>query len=91
MPDETFLASSEIADDAELGTKVSLETGHPVEWCSEENYLFRLTAFREQLLKWINTEPYRKLEYTLISTSIFNFINVEKLGISVDTRLRTLT
>ena len=61
VPDETFLASSEVADDAELGTKVSVETGHPVEWCSEENYLFRLTAFRERLLEWINTEPYRKL------------------------------
>ena len=60
VQDEAFLANSEVADGAESGTKVSLESGHPVEWCSEENYLFRLTAFREQLLDWINTEPYRE-------------------------------
>ena len=62
MADETFLSDSDVADDAETGLKVSLESGHLVEWCSEENYLFRLTAFREQLLEWINTEPYREQE-----------------------------
>lgn len=60
VSDEVFLANSEITDSVELGTKVSLESGHPVEWCSEENYLFRLTAFREQLLEWIDNEPYRE-------------------------------
>ena len=60
VQDECFLANSEIADGAEPGSKVSLESGHTVEWCLEENYLFRLTAFREKLLEWINTEPYRK-------------------------------
>ncbi len=39
-----------------------METGNVVEWSSEENYLFRLTAFREKLLEWINTKPYRKEE-----------------------------
>ena len=60
VADETFLSDSDVADDVETGSKVSLESGHPVEWCSEENYIFRLTAFREQLLKWLNTEPYRE-------------------------------
>lgn len=60
MPDETFLADSDVVDNTETGSKVSLESGHPVEWCSEENYIFRLTAFKEQLLDWVNTEPYRE-------------------------------
>lgn len=37
-----------------------METGHLVEWSSEDNYLFKLTAFREQLLDWVNTQPYRE-------------------------------
>ncbi|XP_064383253.1 methionine--tRNA ligase, mitochondrial-like isoform X3 [Halichondria panicea] len=58
VPDETFLSSSQIVDGPEPGSKVSLESGHTLEWSSEENYMFRLTDFREKLLQWINTKPY---------------------------------
>lgn len=36
--------------EAELEVKVSAESGHTVEWLSEQNFKFRLSAFREQLL-----------------------------------------
>ena len=45
--------------------QISIESGHVVEWSSEENYLFRLTAFRDQLLDWVNTRPYREFIMSL--------------------------
>ena len=36
-----------------------METGHTLEWSSEENYMFKLTAFRDSLLEWIDAKPYR--------------------------------
>jgi methionyl-tRNA synthetase len=39
--------------------QVSMDSGHPVEWAQEVNYVFRLTSFRKQLLEWVSTEPYR--------------------------------
>jgi methionyl-tRNA synthetase len=35
----------------------SIETGKEVEWTEEENYHFRLSAFREPLLKWYGENP----------------------------------
>ena len=76
MPDECFLAESEVVDDPESGTKVSLESGHVVEWCSEENYLFRLTALRERLLNWIDTEPYREKQLIFLLIYFYQLIIV---------------
>ncbi|CAI8055682.1 Methionine--tRNA ligase, mitochondrial [Geodia barretti] len=58
VPDETFLSPSQATDGTEPGTKVSVETGHAVEWSSEENYMFRLSSFRDRLLEWIDSRPY---------------------------------
>jgi len=33
---------------------VSIETGSPVSWVSEENYMFRLSAFQQPLLAWLD-------------------------------------
>jgi len=35
------------------GTRVSVESGHPVEWVSEDNYMFRLSAFSDPLRRWL--------------------------------------
>ena len=35
------------------GKKVSMETGSLVEWCEEDNYLFRLSEFRQVLSDWL--------------------------------------
>eukprot|EP00731_Ephydatia_muelleri_P010683 Em0005g1269a len=58
IPDETFLSASQIRD-GDDGNKYSLESGHQLEWSSEENYLFRLSAFKERLLSWVQQEPCR--------------------------------
>lgn len=36
---------------------VSLESGHPVAWTREENYIFRLSEFREPLRRWLRAHP----------------------------------
>ena len=36
---------------------ISLESGHPVSWTKEENYIFRLSQFREPLQQWLRGDP----------------------------------
>lgn len=58
VPDEAFLSKSQVTDGMESGQKISKESGHLVEWTSEENYMFRLSAFQDRLLEWIDAKPY---------------------------------
>jgi methionyl-tRNA synthetase len=44
--------------------RVSSESGHRVEWMEEENYLFKLSRFQDDLKYWIRQEP--------IAPAIFN-------------------
>jgi methionyl-tRNA synthetase len=37
--------------------KVAVESGQPVVWMSENNYMFRLSAFRDRLLDWYRANP----------------------------------
>ena len=52
--DETFVTESQIVSNKD-NIKVSTESGNPVEWSSEENYIFELSRFQESLLDWINS------------------------------------
>ncbi|KDR17489.1 hypothetical protein L798_08020, partial [Zootermopsis nevadensis] len=36
--------------------KVSAESGHRVEWTDEENFIFRLSSFQDDLLHWLRKE-----------------------------------
>ncbi|XP_020012474.1 methionine--tRNA ligase, mitochondrial [Castor canadensis] len=58
--DECFLPEAKIT--RQLGPSgdswpVSLESGHPVSWTKEENYIFRLSQFREPLQRWLRSNP----------------------------------
>ncbi|XP_067455848.1 methionine--tRNA ligase, mitochondrial [Thunnus thynnus] len=58
--DESFLTPLQVTDALDSTgkeIKVSLESGHKVEWMKEENYMFRLSAFRSQLLDWLRLNP----------------------------------
>lgn len=58
--DESFLMPSQVADALDSSgkeIKVSLESGHKVEWMKEENYMFRLSAFRPTLVDWLRRNP----------------------------------
>ncbi|EMC91395.1 hypothetical protein BAUCODRAFT_28505 [Baudoinia panamericana UAMH 10762] len=61
VSDETFYPPSQVqlVVDPPTGRKimVSIETGKEVEWTSERNYHFRLSAFKDQLLAFYEENP----------------------------------
>ncbi|KAI8353706.1 tRNA synthetases class I (M)-domain-containing protein [Mortierella sp. GBAus27b] len=61
VSDEAFYPSSQVEEkiNERTGEKfhVSMETGKVVEWTVEENYKFKLSAFAEKLLEWLEKNP----------------------------------
>ncbi|KAF3038778.1 methionyl-tRNA synthetase [Didymella heteroderae] len=61
VTDECFYPQSQVQPwiEPSTGRKImtSIETGSEVEWSSEENYHFRLSAFREPLLEFYKANP----------------------------------
>jgi len=56
LQDETFLSDSQLSTDPVTGKKTSIESGHPVEWSEEENYMFKLTDYQEDVIYWAKHE-----------------------------------
>ncbi|XP_051877413.1 methionine--tRNA ligase, mitochondrial [Pristis pectinata] len=59
-PDETFFSESQVSERKDAHgniIKVSLESGHKVEWTKEENYMFKLSEFKPKLLEWLKKNP----------------------------------
>lgn len=54
VSDEMFLTDSQLKEkEGEAGVKVSLESGHPVQWTEETNYMFKLSQFQSDVVHWI--------------------------------------
>ncbi|XP_069969329.1 methionine--tRNA ligase, mitochondrial isoform X2 [Bactrocera oleae] len=53
VSDETFLTDTQLRLDSAAGARFSLESGHPVEWTEETNYMFRLSALQDEVLYWV--------------------------------------
>lgn len=53
VPDETFLTESQLIQVPGKDIKVSVESGHPVEWTEEKNYMFKLSNFYDDLNYWL--------------------------------------
>lgn len=51
VQDETFLTDSQLHTDND-GNKFSLESGHPCEWSQEENYMFKLNKYQDDVIHW---------------------------------------
>ncbi|XP_028164025.1 methionine--tRNA ligase, mitochondrial-like isoform X3 [Ostrinia furnacalis] len=56
--DESFVPEAHTREDIVNGekVKVSVESGHRVEWTEETNYMFRLSAFKTHLKEWLSTD-----------------------------------
>ncbi|XP_049880646.1 methionine--tRNA ligase, mitochondrial [Pectinophora gossypiella] len=56
--DESFVPETHVRDELRNGeqVKVSLESGHVVEWTEETNYMFRLSAFKTHLQEWLKND-----------------------------------
>ncbi|BFZ60625.1 methionyl-tRNA synthetase [Saitoella coloradoensis] len=77
VSDETFYPESSVEKRIVDGTErmVSTETGTIVEWHSEENYHFRLSAMRDPLLKFYKENPgwvYPSIRFADIITAVQN-------------------
>ncbi|SPO34802.1 probable METHIONYL-TRNA SYNTHETASE, mitochondrial [Pseudozyma flocculosa] len=61
VSDEAFYPDTQVREvvDEKTGERhmESIETGARVEWSSEENYKFRLSAFQDDLVRWLETDP----------------------------------
>nr|CAH7757054.1 unnamed protein product [Callosobruchus chinensis] len=77
VQDETFLTESQLKEvtcqngDTML---VSLETGHSVEWTKEENYMFKLNRFRDDLIHWLKSDE------NIVRPKIFHKILLDMLS-----------
>lgn len=58
VPDETFLTESQLKEN-DRGEKCSLESGHPVEWTEEQNYMFRLGKYQDEVRYWVKSSEDR--------------------------------
>ncbi|XP_033120875.1 methionine--tRNA ligase, mitochondrial-like [Anneissia japonica] len=56
MSEESFLTPGQVTDapDGNGLKKISIESGQPVHWTTEHNYMFRLSEFGPRLLQWID-------------------------------------
>ncbi|XP_013381189.1 methionine--tRNA ligase, mitochondrial [Lingula anatina] len=78
--DECFVSEAQVQDAADGSGKVSIESGHPVEWNQEENYMFRLSLFRSELDKWLDEEVVQPSVYKGLAKSYLQ--NLTDLSIS---------
>lgn len=54
VSDEMFLTDCQLKEkEGDPGTKVSIESGHPVQWTEEVNYMFKLSEFQDDVIHWI--------------------------------------
>ncbi|XP_055587852.1 methionine--tRNA ligase, mitochondrial [Uranotaenia lowii] len=54
IPDETFLTESQLKEN-ERGEKVSIESGHRVEWTQETNFMFKLSKYHDDVHHWVKS------------------------------------
>eukprot|EP00331_Platyophrya_macrostoma_P033963 CAMPEP_0176442230 /NCGR_PEP_ID=MMETSP0127-20121128/21686_1 /TAXON_ID=938130 /ORGANISM="Platyophrya macrostoma, Strain WH" /LENGTH=662 /DNA_ID=CAMNT_0017827193 /DNA_START=258 /DNA_END=2246 /DNA_ORIENTATION=- len=60
VSDEAFVTPQYITDGVDRDgkpCKISTESGNPCVWVTEENYMFRLSAFKDRLLEWYRSNP----------------------------------
>jgi methionyl-tRNA synthetase len=59
VSDENFCTETQVQEIEKDGKKImiSTESGQPVEWVAEENFMFKLSAFQDRLLKFYEENP----------------------------------
>ncbi|KHJ43683.1 methionine--tRNA ligase family protein [Trichuris suis] len=76
--DECFYSADELCD-SESG-KISKQSGHPVVWLSETNYMFRLKQFLPTVKSWLQSviQPEKYLPLLLDQIDILEDISVSR-------------
>ncbi|KAL1497804.1 hypothetical protein ABEB36_008701 [Hypothenemus hampei] len=87
VSDETFLTDSQLKETIKDGEKilVSAESGHPVEWSEESNYIFKLKSFKDDLIYWLKhnervvvPQKFHKILLDLIDSEALTDISVSR-------------
>ncbi|XP_031350428.1 methionine--tRNA ligase, mitochondrial-like [Photinus pyralis] len=88
VSDETFLSESQLKETVNSNgerTLVSLESGHPVEWTEEQNYMFTLSKFQKELMKWLSKndgvvkpKKYQKILWDMISNEELADVSISR-------------
>ncbi|KAJ9103086.1 hypothetical protein QFC21_002508 [Naganishia friedmannii] len=83
VSDECFYTESQIEERRDETTgemrNVAIESGSSVEWTEEENYKFRLGAFKERLIDWLETSE-TSVHPTWLRASLLNTLRTEPLA-----------
>ncbi|KAK5112968.1 hypothetical protein LTR62_003790 [Meristemomyces frigidus] len=94
VSDETFYPQTQVQliVDPPTGRKLmaSIETGKEVEWTSERNYHFRLTAFKDKLLEFFKSNPDFVVPRTRMD-EVVNHVNTALTDLSVSRPVERLT
>ena len=67
----------------------SIETGSAVQWMEEENYKFRLSTFKKQLVDWLSTEPYGAFCHNFAASTYREQYSFSSFGIVLQPPNRT--
>lgn len=81
--DETFVPEILIRTN-ENGEKISIESGHKLEWHEEDNYMFRLSSVQDKLVDWFTNKLVIRPSnfYSVLKAEINNASNIEDISIS---------
>jgi methionyl-tRNA synthetase len=83
VPDETFLTESQLNTHPD-GNKTSIESGHVVEWTEEENYMFRLSDYQEDVIYWakqdnrIVPQKFKKILLDMLHSEILPNLSISR-------------
>ncbi|KAK5644850.1 hypothetical protein RI129_006150 [Pyrocoelia pectoralis] len=88
VSDETFLSEMQLKETVNSdGTRtlVSLDSGHPVEWTEEQNYMFSLSKFQQNLMDWLSKndsvvkpKKYQKILWDMISNEELADVSISR-------------
>ncbi|KAI9585081.1 methionine--tRNA ligase, mitochondrial [Glossina fuscipes] len=81
VADETFITNNQLRLDEQSGLRYSLESGHPVEWTEEENYMFRLSKFQADILYWL--QQGNRIRPAKFEKILIDMLNEPLLDISI--------
>ncbi|XP_049282237.1 methionine--tRNA ligase, mitochondrial [Anopheles funestus] len=82
VPDETFLTDSQLKVN-ERGEKCSLESGHAVEWTEEENYMFRLGRYQDDVRHWVKGLEGRRIQPDKFARILLGYLEEPLPDISI--------
>ncbi|XP_053658730.1 methionine--tRNA ligase, mitochondrial [Anopheles marshallii] len=82
VPDETFLTDSQLKEN-ERGEKCSIDSGHPVDWTEEENYMFRLGRYQDDVRYWVKGLEGRRIQPDKFARILLGYLEEPLPDISI--------